>query len=64
MSIRTLVKSIQDIMRIDLTKFTETGLINYGVRANGIGKRNKRRIGNRPIAKLLNEVMILKNKDW
>ena len=46
MSIRTLVKSIQDIMRIDPTKFTETEFINYGVRANGIEKRNKWRIGN------------------
>ena len=53
-----------ELQQIDLTKFTETEFINYGVRANGIEKRNKRRIGNRPIAKLLNEVMILKNKDW
>ncbi len=28
-----------ELQQIDLTKFTETELINYGVRANGIEKK-------------------------
>jgi hypothetical protein len=35
-----------ELQQIDLTKLTETELMNYGVRANGIEKRNKWRIGN------------------